>query len=546
MPRQSVHEGKNILQQAEQFGKAPVTEKSRVYGLAVFWLVVAAIGSIAFFWKGFEALLSAWTRPEYSYGPLVPIITGYMTLREIKRHPITVFDDSRIPGILVLIFGMLIGLLGNLSEIPDFVSYGFIVSVGGLVLVMAGKQGFRFWPGWLHLFFMIPLPSILYWRVSTTLQYISSHLGVAFIKLAGVPVLLDGNVIDLGQYQLLVAEACNGLRYLFPLLSFGWLFAVLYEGRRWHRVVLFVSTVPITILMNSFRIGVIGVLVNYFGIKQAEGFLHLFEGWIIFVACIILLYVEAWVLNRFFSGGERKPNILDLDVQKVAAPLRALAGLKAIRPLVMASVLLLAVGSIWQGIPSFTSASVDRASFAYFPDQVGPWTGAPQVLDTAIENVLKADDYYLSDYAAQGKNVNLFMTFYQKQTGGSGIHSPEVCIPGGGWEVSNWAARTVDLGAELGSIPVNRAVIQKNLNRQLVYYWFEQRGRRMTSDYQAKLYSIFDQVTQGRSDGGLVRLVTPIAKGEDIGAADARLKSFMKDLAQKLPDYFPPRDSKGR
>ena len=524
----------------QDFGRARLADKTKFYLRAIFWIAIATIGSIAFFWKGFEALLLAWARPEYSYGPLVPIITGYMTLREVKRHPVRISNDSRMPGILVVGLGILIGLLGNLSEIPDFVTYGFIVAVGGFILILAGKKGFRFWPGWLHLFFMIPLPAILYWRVSTALQYISSHLGVAFIKAAGVPVLLDGNVIDLGQYQLLVAEACNGLRYLFPLLSFGWLFAVLYNGRNWHRIVFFLSTVPITLLMNSFRIGVIGVLVNYFGIQQAEGFLHVFEGWVIFLACILVLYAEAWILNRFFSGGERQQYLLDFDFRQIAGPLVDLSRLKAITALVVASLALLTVGLVWQGFPNYQAKNVDRSSFDFFPDQVGAWKGDPQVLDTAIENVLKADDYYLSDYVAEGQTVNLFMTFYQKQTGGSGIHSPEVCIPGGGWEVSQWSARTVTLGTDKSEIPVNRAIIQKDLNRQLVYYWFEQRGRRMTSDYKAKLYSIADQVTVGRSDGGLVRLVTPIAPTENVGAADARLQGFMNDLANVLPDYFPP------
>jgi EpsI family protein len=90
------------------------------------------------------------------------------------------------------------------------------------------------------------------------------------------------------------------------------------------------------------------------------------------------------------------------------------------------------------------------------------------------------------------------------------------------------------------AIPVNRAIIQKGLNRQLVYYWFEQSGRRMTSDYQAKLSSIWDRIFHGRSDGGLVRLVTPIAPNEDPAKADARLLEFMKVAVPVLPEYFPP------
>ena len=143
-----------------------------------------------------------------------------------------------------------------------------------------------FWPAVLYLFFMLPLPQVLYLPLSLKLQTISSELGVALISLFGVPVFLEGNVIDLGSYQLQVAEACSGLRYLFPLMSFGFLFAVLYRGPTWHKLVLFFSTIPITILMNSVRIAIVGMLVSFFGTEQAEGFLHFFEGWVIFIVCI--------------------------------------------------------------------------------------------------------------------------------------------------------------------------------------------------------------------------------------------------------------------
>ena len=131
------------------------------------------------------------------------------------------------------------------------------------------------------------------------------------------------------------------------------------------------------------------------------------------------------------------------------------------------------------------------------------------------------------------------MTFYDKQTGGSGIHSPEVCLPSGGWEVSQWTELSVPVKG--GNIAFNRALIRKGNGRQLVYYWFEQRGRRMTNDYKAKMVSIWDRMMIGRSDGGLVRLVTPLGPGEDPARGDARLSGFMNMVVPLLPDYFPPR-----
>lgn len=513
------------------------------WAFAVFWLTLAVLGGIAFFWDGFAALTKAWSQPEYSYGPVVPFITLYMSLREIKHHPVLPDQGSRALGLLMFTLGLLVSLLGNISEIPDFITYGFIIIVGGLILIMAGtRAGFRFWPGWLHLFFMLPLPSIVYWQASTKLQFISSQIGVGFITMAGVPVFLDGNVIDLGNYQLLVAEACSGLRYLFPLFSFGWLFAVLYTGPNWHRVVLFLSTVPITVFMNSFRIGMIGVLVNYFGISQAEGFLHLFEGWIIFLACTVVLYAEAWILNRFLSGRRRPAQILDVDFHGIIQPLKRFAGLRANRPLIFACLLLAAAGAAWQLHSTAPERPIDRQSFTSFPTQIEGWAATPEILDESIENVLRADDYFLATYESENQGVNLFMTFYEHQNGGSGIHSPEVCLPSGGWEVSQWMQTAVPVASVAGDgITVNRALIRKGNSRQLVYYWFEQRGRRMTSDYSAKLVSIWDRMMVGRSDGGLVRLVTPLRPGEDPSRGDARLKGFMNMVVPLLPNYFPPR-----
>ena len=105
--------------------------------------------------------------------------------------------------------------------------------------------------------------------------------------------------------QLQVVEACSGLRYLFPLMSLAFICAYFYKVPLWKRALVFLSSIPITILMNSFRIGVIGVTVEYFGKEAAEGFLHDFEGWIVFMACTAILIGEMWLLARL--GEDPRP-----------------------------------------------------------------------------------------------------------------------------------------------------------------------------------------------------------------------------------------------
>lgn len=520
-------------------GEAPLSV-NRLVPPALLWLGIATVGVVVFFWDGFLSLGSAWTRPEYSYGPMVPLITAYLTLREIHHRPVTANDDSRLPGFWLVIAGLLVGGVGNAAKIPDFVTYGFIILVGGFVLILAGyRQGLRFWPGWVHLFFMLPLPQVVYLHVSTYLQHVSSKLGVAFIDLMSVPVYLDGNIIDLGIYKLQVAEACSGLRYLFPLFSFGWMIAVLYNGPNWHRVVIFLSTIPITILMNSFRIGMIGLLVNEYGIGQAEGFLHFFEGWVIFISCTAILYIEAWFLQRFLSGSKKYASVLSLDTQGILGPLRQVKYLPSSRTLFAASLAVVCAATLWAFQSDKSGIQVPRQSFDAFPSRLGEWQGRPEFLDQETRDVLGADDYLLVTYAAKQGDVNLLLTFYNSQTEGSGIHSPQVCIPAGGWEVSQWEQKAIRLaGATPQTLTVNRAIIQKGMERQLVYYWFEQRGTRTTNDFNAKLLAIRDTVLEGRSDGGLVRVITPIAEG-GIPAAEARLGTFLERVLPQLPRYFP-------
>ena len=506
------------------------------------WLAIAAVGMVAFFWDGIISLLDAWSRPEYSHGPLIPLIAGYLLLREFRSKPLVADPGNRIPGFAILLFGLFVGLVGNLTQIPYLITYGFIIVVAALVLVVTGlRQGLRLWPALVFLLFMLPLPNFMYWKLSTSLQLISSRIGVDFIQLVGIPVYLQGNIIDLGVYKLQVAEACSGLNYLFPLMSFGFLFAVLYKGPVWHKAFLFLSTIPITVLMNSFRIAVIGILVNNYGIEQAEGFLHFFEGWIIFVACIVLLYVEALILQRLTRHPESAANILDLDMSGMLPVLGSASTIPAARTLITAAVLICVSGAAWQLTPARSAPEISRETFALFPMQIEGWSGSQSSLDVNVQVVLGADEYLLADFVNKTNtaSVNLFTAYYHSITDGSGTHSPEICIPGGGWEVSRWQQKTISPDGRHDGFKTNRAIIQKGTDRRLVYYWFERGGSRFVSEYAFKLNTVFDSFRTGRSDGALVRLITTIGLGESEAAAEDRLRKFIRPVTNIMPRFLP-------
>ncbi len=522
---------------------ASLTRSLNPLGLA--WFALLVVASLPVFWLGFTSLAAAWSTPEYSHGPLIPIISLYLFLRELRQMPADVADTpaNRWPGIALIVFSLIFGIMGNMVQIPDVVTYAFIFWVGGVVLTGFGwRQGRLHWAPVLHLIFMLPLPQFVYWQLTIFLQLISSQLGVWFIELAGIPVFLEGNVIDLGVYKLQVAEACSGLRYLFPILSFSYLFAILYRGPMWHKAVLLLMAAPLTVFMNSFRIGMIGVMVNSYGIEHAEGFLHFFEGWVIFGACVGILFLMAIALQRLTPNPLPLADTIDLDFDGFGGQARRFMGIGASRGLIIAALASVAVVAAFVLTPPPQRVDPARDSFALFPRNIGAWSGSPQVLEPEVEQVLGASDYINITYAAAGQTsyVNFFTAWYEKQTEGSGIHSPEVCLPVGGWEVFSIDPTPVSMpGTVYGDFIVNRAVIQKGLSKQLVYYWFEQRGKRMTNDYLAKVSVVYDSLTMGRTDGAMVRFVTPIEPGETEADADARMQGFMAELLPKLPLFVP-------
>jgi EpsI family protein len=182
-----------------------------------------------------------------------------------------------------------------------------------------------------------------------------------------------------------------------------------------------------------------------------------------------------------------------------------------------------------------------RADFSGFPLELGGWRGKQDRMEQIYLDALKLDDYIIADYKGEdGRSVNLYVAYYGSQSKGESAHSPRSCLPGGGWQIKSLTQRT--LGDQTGdgmSYQVNRVLIQKGDNRQLVYYWFQGRGRVITNEFLVKWYLFLDALTKNRTDGALVRLTTHISAGDDLEAAERSLTSFAGQLRDVLGAYVP-------
>jgi len=509
----------------------------------LFWVALLLVGVVLIipFYSGLSHMVGKWLgTEEYSHATFLPFVAAFFLWCNKNQ-----LDRQELPGSwlgpLVVLVGFSLQIVGELATLYSIIQYAYLLVIVGLVLSISGIRQFPyFMPALTILFFTIPLPNFIYNNLSAKLQLISSDLGVLFIRLFGIPVYLQGNIIDLGVMKLQVVEACSGLNYLFPLMSIGFIAAYIFKAPWWQRLIVFLSVLPITVVMNSFRIGVIGVSVNRFGSALAEGFLHFFEGWVVFMLCLATLFFEIWVFNRIFDG---KVSFADAFTVSLPSPSKGLStSLRTIPKAFILCVIMAVIfsfGSIM--LPEREDIIPQRLHFSTYPMFLGNWVGQRKTMDSVYIDALKFDDYILADYSdGQGNNVNFYTAYYASQRKGQSAHSPRSCLPGGGWQISDF--RTLDLAInDVNGKPLraNRVLITKGEYSQLVYYWFQQQGRHVTNEYAVKWQLFVNALISNRTDGALIRFTTLVEKGDDLPAKDEMLLSFIGQHHLTLQPYVP-------
>ena len=529
-----------IAQNIERLIQPPEVRGQFHWALGLGALIVLAT---IVFHDGTLHLLREWRQPEFSHGPFIPLISLYLIWRS-RFQIVHANHDGQQTGLAFIAFGLLCLFLGEFSTVYSLLEFGFIVTTIGLAYCFIGHGGIALTIGPLiHLFLMMPVPDLIYNSVSQKLQLISSALGVSFIRLFNIPVFLEGNMIDLGAMNLQVAEACNGLRYAYPLTSIAYIIAFSFKGPLWKKLAIIGSAIPLAILMNALRIGATGLLVDQFGLAAAEGFLHYFEGWVVFLLCLVVLFSVVALLGMVFG-----PHKAFLDCLAVDPPARMDAPPKEkwlpfwTNSAAIAGAVLVIAGLTVQFFPERTEKLPSRLPLVMVPDQLGAWRGRDTALDPAVLRSLRLTDYKLTNYsrAPTLPPVQLYVSYYASQRKGAAVHSPAACIPAGGWEIDSLSrAALPGMGREGTDLHVNRVLISKGTQRQLVYYWFDQRGQTLTSAFQVKTLIFWDALTKGRTDGAMIRLSVDIPRGRTVAQAEARLKDFARHAYPTLSASLP-------
>lgn len=511
--------------------------------ITLYGLLLAGAYYSAFTWL----VTMDWVREDYSSSCLIPLIVVYL-IWEKRAALVNIRPAPTWKGILTIVAGLLMYWLGEFSGefFSLYISFwlvlvGLVWAHGGTAMLKALAFPLTF------LLAMFPFPNFITTMMTLKLKLLSSRLGVAMLQLYGLSAYREGNVIDLGFTKLQVVDACSGLRYFIPLIVLSILLSYYFRAAFWKKALLVLSSIPIAIVTNGLRIASVGILYQFWGPVAAEGFFHDFSGWFIFMSSLGLLLLEMWALKKIFREGkeqgarskERGTETQESEVrsqEKDTAPL----GFKRLPVQSIAAALLLAVTILLSHSINFREKTPISRPLDRFPLQLSQWRGGRMAMEKEYLDALKFDDYLMVDYKdPQGRVVSFYTAYYSSQTKGESIHSPETCLPGGGWLFEESGDVTFPLKNGAGSMRVNRAYMQKSGVRELTYYWFPQRGRIVTNLFQLKLYTFWNALTSRRTDGALVRVITPVYESEQLADADTRLQGFTREMAPVLATFLP-------
>ena len=247
-------------------------------------------GVLLVYWPVFTKLVHDWAYDDnYSHGFLiVPLALYFVWERRARLEAIPI--KPAWTGLLVFVGGILVLLAGLLGSELFLSRISIIGTVAGMIVFLFGWRHLRALTFPLaFLLLMIPIPAIIFNQIAFPLQLFASKVGEAAISAANIPVLREGNVLILANTTLEVAEACSGIRSLVSLITLGIVYGYFTDSRAWVRLTLVASTIPVAILSNGARVAGTGIAAHWLGAAAAEGFLHQFSGWVVFVIAFLMI-----------------------------------------------------------------------------------------------------------------------------------------------------------------------------------------------------------------------------------------------------------------
>ena len=355
---------------------------------------------------------------------------------------------------------LVLALLGNLAQVDDVVILAMVVWVGGMIVTVFGvRAGFSFWAPVASLLLMLPLPGFVSSPFVGFLERSAVGIGTAVARVGGASPTIDGQVIAFGAYQARIGELTSTLDHLFLVILLALVFATFRRGRFRMRLMPLILAAPVVVFLTGLRLGIFGVLASGPETTAARRFLALTDGWI-FVATCVAVIASGVALIGLVHARRHPGEALGQTEARRAVGFHDFFATSIPRSMAAVALMSAALSTAFVLAPSKAMPEIAREPFHRFPPEIDGWVGSSTAIKRSTELILDADDYINIDFSnrAERAPVNLWSAYYHEQTREAGaIHSPEVCLPGGGWNIVSSGLATLGGDGEAGpELEVNR------------------------------------------------------------------------------------------
>ena len=258
------------------------------------------VGSFVFlYYSTIGKMVRDWLNNDnYSHGFLIPLIAGYMIWH--KRDELkSAQSQPSLSGLIIILTGLAIYVVGYVGAELFTMRFSIVVTILGFTIYLFGIPIGRIaLLAILYLIFMIPLPAIIWNQIAFPLQLLAAKMSASSISAIGLPVLRQGNILELSNTTLEVVDACSGLRSLLSLLALSSAFAYIVPLKKWAKWILLFSAIPIAILLNVARLTAAAIMAKNIGPDAAQGFIHNISGIFIYASSIVLFYALYLLLSK--------------------------------------------------------------------------------------------------------------------------------------------------------------------------------------------------------------------------------------------------------
>lgn len=512
-----------------------------IRGIPVQVLFLLAAFVVLYF-PTFQALLKMWwSSDDYSHGFFVPFISLYLVwvkreqLRDIRSNP-----NLKIGVLLILSAGFLLNF-GRAGEIAVLQELSMLVMIAGLIALLLGVACLRMLALPIaYLLFMIKIfgegVDWFHWPF----QLVAADIGVWLLRLFGFAAYQEANYIQLPRVTLEVAAACSGVRFLVSIIAIGIPLAHVTQRTWFRKIGLVLFAVIVAIIANGIRVALIGVWAYHNGDADIHGPFHVLYGVFVSWVGFIVLFVGAWILSKG-PRGDKYPVISGKSLKGAKSDLRyqwhkwleAAQSGKFRMPLFVAIVLLMAIGGYYYLHRTVPIPLKD--GFMTFPMIIGEWKGEDVDPGMYTLRLDWADEELMRIYRDKiGNTVKLYIAYFDDQQQGK-----ELIMYKTSWIFHRGDGTVGITGVDGKKYKVNQVVLNEGNSPQAVLFWYSLNGRVVANRYIAKLYTIWDALVYGRTNGALVSISAPLGQQEQPENGFENERRFIRDAMLAVHNYLP-------